>query len=162
MEQDKIEAMLQAAMAAPSAANRQPWYFVVVTDRALLDQIAEVHPYAKMVKEATLCICVCGEPASSLATGSKKYWVQDCSAAMQNLLLAAANLDLGSVWLGVHPSPQREEEVKQLLNIPGHITPLGLAAIGYPGEEKPAQTRYDAGKVHFQKFGGENPKCNIE
>jgi nitroreductase len=161
VEQDKIEAMLQAAMAAPSAGNRQPWHFVVVTDRASLDKIAEIHPYAKMLNEATLCICVCGEPASSLGNEQRKYWVQDCSAAMQNLLLAAASLDLGSVWLGLHPNPQREEEVRAFLNLPPNITPLGLAAIGYPDEEKPGQTRYAQDKVHYHQFGGETPNCPI-
>ena len=145
-------------MAAPSAGNRQPWHFVAITDRDRLDKLSEVHPYAKMLKEAALCVCVCGEPPAGLAN----YWVQDCSAAMQNLLLAAANLDLGSVWLGIHPNPQREEDIRQLLSLPGHITPMGLAAIGYPGEEKPAQTRYDQQKVHYQQYGGENPNCPID
>jgi nitroreductase len=160
VEGDKVQALLEAAMAAPSAANRQPWKFVVVTRRELLDQLASVHPYAKMLGEATLCIAVCGEPAVSLASSEgDRFWVQDCSAAMQNLLLAAANLGLGSVWLGVHPTRQREDEIREVLGLPDNIIPLGIAAMGYPAEEKPAQTRYDETRVHREIYGGENPAC---
>ncbi|MTI95157.1 MAG: nitroreductase family protein [Firmicutes bacterium] len=160
VEQDKVTALLEAAMAAPSAANRQPWHFVVITERERLDNLAEVHPYAKMLKEATLCIAVCGEPAVSLSnqTGDR-YWVQDCSAAMENMLIAAANLDLGGVWLGVHPVLDREEDIRRQLKLPENIFPLGLAALGYPAEEKKAQTRYTEAKVHYQQYGGANPSC---
>lgn len=154
VEREKVDLLLKAAMAAPSASNRQPWQFVVITRRTTLDRIAEVHPYAKMLMEAPLCICLCGR-------NEVKHWVQDCSAAMENLLLAAANIDLGGVWLGVHPNPEREAEVRELLALPPDITPLGLAALGYPGEEKDSQTRYDAEKVHYEVYGGVNP-CPTE
>lgn len=150
VEQDKTDLLLKAAMAAPSASNRQPWQFIVITRRATLDAIAEIHPYAKMLKEAPLCICVCGE-------NENRYWVQDCSAAMENLLLAAANLDLGGVWLGVHPNQEREAQIAEILALPRELTPLGLAALGYPAEEKPAHTKHNPEKVHYEVYGGISP-----
>lgn len=150
IEEDKVELLLRAAMAAPSAGNRQPWHFVVITKRETMERMVDVHPYARMLREAPLCIAVCGEPDAS-AGGS--YWVQDCSAAMENLLLAAVGLDLGAVWLGVHTSSEREQRISELLGLPGEIRPLGLAAVGYPAEEKPAHDRYSAEKVHRERFG---------
>lgn len=150
VEEDKIELLLGAAMAAPSASNQQPWHFVVVTERGTMEAMAGAHPYARMLNQAPLCIAVCGEPDAS-ARGS--YWVQDCSAAMQNLLLAAVALDLGAVWLGVHTSPEREEQIGEILGLPSHIKLLGLAAIGYPAEEKPPHDRYTADRVHRERFG---------
>ena len=144
VEKEKVELLLKAAMAAPSASNRQPWRFVVITRRELLNKLADIHRYAKMLYEAPLCICVCGNTEA-------KHWVQDCSAAMENLLLADANLDLGGVWLGVHPNAELEEAIKEVLEIPAGYAPLGMAALGYPGETKPAQTRYDEDKVEYRE-----------
>lgn len=140
-----VEELLRAAMAAPSASNKQPWQFITITERAMLDKLAELHPYAKMLYEATLCIAVCGDKTN-------KYAVQDCSAATQNILLAAAALGLGSVWLGVHPNPEREPQVAELLNIPDTFFPLCLIAIGHPAEQKPPADRYDPTKVHTEKW----------
>ncbi len=155
VEEEKINLLMKAAMAAPSAANRQPWHFIVVTQREILDQLAEVHPYAKMLKEAPLCVVVCGDPEEATSKNSGlSYWVQDCSAAMQNLLLAASSLDLGGVWLGVHPNEEREKGIKDLLKIPEKIRPLGLAAIGYPEKEKKPNTHYREERVHGEVFEG--------
>lgn len=139
------EQILRAAMAAPSASNKQPWQFITIRERGMLTKLAELHPYAKMLNEATLCIAVCGEKAN-------KYAVQDCSAATQNILLAAAALDLGSVWLGVHPNPEREPQVSELLEIPDSHFPLCLIAIGHPAEQKPPADRYDPAKVHNEMW----------
>ncbi len=149
VEKDKVRTLLEAAMAAPSAGNRQPWHFVVITDRTALNALGSVHPWAAMLTEAPLCIAVCGEPASSKA---EAFWVQDCSAAMENLLLAAVCLDLGAVWLGIYPAEKPVRTVRDLLNIPSNITPLGLAVVGYPAEDKPANTRFDQSKVHSEQF----------
>ena len=139
------EQILRSAMAAPSASNKQPWEFITITERATLTRLAELHPYAKMLNEATLCIVVCGDKAN-------KYAVQDCSAATQNILLAAAGLGLGSVWLGVHPNPEREPQVAQLFDIPDSHFPLCLIAIGHPAEQKPPADRYDPAKVHNEMW----------
>jgi nitroreductase len=142
---EHVETLLRAAMAAPSASNKQPWQFVVIEDRKTLDAFTEVHAYAKMLKEATLCIAVCGDK-------SNRFWVQDCSAATQNILLAAAGLGLGSVWLGVHPNEEREGQVSQMLSIAPEYAPLCLIAIGHPAEEKGPSERFDPQKVHYEKW----------
>jgi nitroreductase len=138
--------LLEAAMAAPSANNSQPWHFVVVTNRQTLDALAEAHPYGKMLFQAPLCVAVCGDPAASA------YWEQDCAAATENLLLAVAALGLGAVWLGVHPREDRVTAVRRVVGIPESITPLNLLSIGHPAEEKPARTQYDEARVHHDRW----------
>lgn len=142
-----IRTLLEAAMAAPSASNRKPWQFVVVTERQTLDALAEAHPHGKMLFEATLCITVCGD-----LTEMERFWVQDCSAATENLLLAAAALDLGAVWLGVYPKEDRVAAARRVLGIPEHITPLNLISIGHPAEEKEPRTQYDQARVHRERW----------
>ena len=142
---EQVRRLLEAAMAAPSANNRQPWHFVVVTERATLDRLAEAHPYGKMLFEATLCIAVCGEPEHG-------YWVQDCSAATENLLLAATEMGLGSVWLGVHPQADREHNVRDILGIPPRYSPLALISIGHPAEHKEPRTQYQESRVHRERW----------
>jgi len=142
-----IKTLLEAAMSAPSASNRKPWQFVVVTERQVLDALAEAHPYGKMLFDATLCIAVCGD---SIDEG--QYWVQDCSAATENLLLAVTALGLGAVWLGVHPGEDRVAFVRPILGLPETITPLNLISIGHPAEEKEPRTQYDESRVHCERW----------
>ncbi len=146
VSEEAIQTLLEAAMAAPSANNSQPWRFVVVTERKTLDALAEAHPYGKMLFQATLAVAVCGDPAASA------YWEQDCSAATENLLLAATALGLGAVWLGVHPREDRVSAVRRVLNIPDHIVPLCLLSIGHPAEHKEPRTQYDEAKVHRERW----------
>jgi nitroreductase len=141
-----IKTLLEAAMAAPSASNNKPWHFVVVTERETLDALAEAHPYGKMLAQATLCIAVCGDPDLS------RYWEQDCSAATENLLLAATALGLGAVWLGVHPRDDRIGFTRQILDIPESIVPLNLISIGHPAEDKEPRTQYDETRVHRRRW----------
>jgi nitroreductase len=138
-----VKTLLEAAMAAPSSANRKPWHFIVATDRKTLDRLADAHPYGKMLFEAPLCIAVCGDPAIS-----EGAWEQDCSAATENLLLAVAALDLGAVWLGVYPREERIAFTRRILGIPETIFPLNLVSIGHQAEEKAPRTQYDEGRVH--------------
>ncbi len=138
-----IKTMLEAAMAAPSASNRKPWHFIVVTDRQTLNKLARVHPYGKMLFEAPLCIVVCGDK-----TISPGFWVEDCSVASENLLLATTALGLGAVWLGVHPRESRVGPIRKVLKIPEKIVPLNLISIGHPAEEKEPRTQYDELRVH--------------
>ncbi len=142
-----VKTMLEAAMAAPSSSNRKPWHFIVVTDRHMLDKLARVHPHGKMLFEAPLCITVCGDK-----TISPRYWVQDCSAATENILLAAAALGLGAVWLGVHPREGRVGPIRKVLKIPETIAPLNLISIGHPAEEKQPRTQYDKLRVHHDHW----------
>ena len=142
-----VRLLLEAAMAAPSASNRKPWYFIVVTERSKLDSLAEIHPHGKMLFEATLCVAVCGGPIDS-----ERFWVQDCCAATENLLLAATALGLGAVWLGVYPRQERIAAVRQVLGIPQEIAPLNLISIGHPAEEKEPRTQYEEVRVHRERW----------
>jgi nitroreductase len=129
-------------MAAPSASNRQPWHFVVVTDREMLRALTRAHPFGKMLGHAGLAIAVCGDPAKS------DWWVQDCSAATENILLAAVGLGLGAVWLGSHGRPERESAVREVMGIPERMGILSLLSIGHPAEEQEARTQYEEARVH--------------
>jgi len=142
---EQVELLLRAAMSAPSAGNEQAWAFVVVRDRAKLDAIMQVHPYASMLKSAPLAILVCGDLQRQSHAG---YWVQDCAAATQNLLLAAANIGLGTCWCGVHPRPDREAGCRKLFGLPDHIVPFAVIAVGVPAEQKGPADYYDPGRVH--------------
>jgi len=142
-----IKTMLEAAMAAPSASNGKPWHFIVVTNRKILNNLARAHSYGKMLSEAPLCIAVCGDK-----TISTRSWVQDCSAATENLLLAATALGLGAVWLGVHPREERVNPIRKVLNIPENIVPLNLISIGHPAEKKEPRTQYDELRVHREQW----------
>ena len=147
--QDVIEDLLRAAMAAPSAGNQQPWQFVVIDDRRILDAIPEYHEYSAMLKQAPLAIVVCGDARLAKLEG---YWAQDCSAATQNLLLAAHASGLGAVWLGVYPREERVAAVRQVLGIPETVVPLNLISIGHPAEEKEPRTQYDESRVHRERW----------
>lgn len=144
-----VEAMLKAAMAAPSAGNQQPWQFIVIDDRATLDAIPAFHPYSTMLKQAPLAIVPCGE---SKTAQMPQYWSQDCSAATENLLLAAHALGLGAVWLGIHPEADRVAKTRELLGLPREITPLCVIAIGHPAEDKDPADRYDEARVHRNRW----------
>jgi nitroreductase len=147
VSKENIKTMLEAAMAAPSASNLKPWHFVVVTNRRTLSKLAKVHPHGKMLSEAPLCIAVCGD-----LTISESFWVQDCSAATENLLLAATALRLGSVWLGVYPRQDRVVNIRKVLKLPEAVIPLNLVSIGHPAEKKKPRTQYDEQRVHLQHW----------
>jgi nitroreductase len=144
-----VRELLNAGMHAPSARNLQPWHFVVVDQREMLDKLAEAHPYAKMLKQASLAILVCGDRNIQQADG---YIVQDCSAATQNIMLAAHALGLGSVWLGMYPREERMKNVGELLKVPDHILPVSLISVGYPDEVKEAPERYRPERIHRNGF----------
>ena len=143
-----LKELLEAAMCAPSAGNRQPWCFVIISDREILNEIPKYHTYSQMLKEAQVAILVCCD--QDLQLGG--YGVQDCSAATQNILLAAHAKGLGAVWLGVYPTEPRVTDIKKLLNLPEHIIPISLISIGYPAEQKPRPDRYRADRVHYNQW----------
>ena len=144
---EQVEAMLKAAMAAPSAQELQPWRFIVVRRRKTLDKLAEVHKYAHMLAKAPLAVIVCGDEKVS-----EKHWVEDTCVATQNLLLAATVLGLGAVWVGVHRNPRNEEYVREVLGIPQGLHVLCLVPVGHPAESKPPHTKYDKSKVHYDGY----------
>ena len=140
-----IQKILEAAMNAPSAGNEQPWHFIVVKDKDLLAKASGINPYGSFVKNAPVAILVCGEPQLERFKG---YWVQDCSAAAENLLLAVHSLGLGAVWTSIYPIEERIKGCRQLFNLPEEIIPFTLIPAGYPlvaaGERK---SRFDASRV---------------
>ena len=146
-----IELLLKAAMAAPTAMNIQSWRFIVIRDAELLRAIRRVMPFGKM--EAPCAVSVCGDLQSLRRLVAERFWVQDCSAATENLLLAASALGLGAVWCGVEPLNQVSASISKLLKLPEHIRPLNIIYIGFPAEEKPARTQYDPKKVFLDQFG---------
>ena len=142
---DVLQQVLSAAMYAPSACNQQPWQFVVLDDRKLLREVPKINSYAAMAAEAPVAILVCGDSSLETVPG---YWVIDCSAAVQNLLLAAHALGLGAVWTGVYPQQERVEGFRRLLGLPKTVTPHSLIPLGYPAEQPPQEERYRAERVH--------------
>lgn len=149
LQEEEISLLLKAAMAAPTANNLREWHFVVIDKRELLDELARVHPYAKMLKTATAAIAVCGDIVVQPAIG---YVAVDCAAATQNILLAATKLKIGSVWLGVYPREQRMKDIASVLGLPDQIIPVSLIALGYPDEQKPANDNWFAEKIHFNRW----------
>jgi nitroreductase len=149
VDDETVERLLRAAMAAPSAGNQQPWRFVVIRERAMLQAIADMHPYGKMLPGAPVAIVVCGDP------GDAKWaalWDQDCSACTENLLIEAELLGLGAVWLGIHPLPEREAALRELLGIPAHVVPFAVVPFGWPAQHKEPSDRYDTARVHSERW----------
>jgi len=144
-----VKSLLEAAMSAPSAGNQQPWQFIVIDDRDILNGIMRVHPYSSMLKSAPLAVVVCGDLGREKHKG---YWVQDCSAATQNLLVAARGLELGAVWLGVYPLEDRVTGLRALLDLPESIVPLAVISIGLPAVEQGPVDRYDEQRIHRNKW----------
>jgi len=144
---DQVNSILTAAMAAPSAGNEQPWEFIIIRNRDTFNSIKEVHPYASALDEAPIAILVCGNMQREKFTG---FWVQDCSAATQSILLKAVEMGMGAVWLGVYPLQERVSALQNILHLPEHILPLALIPIGYPAESKDAINRFDTTRIHYE------------
>lgn len=145
VSEEAIRKVLEAAMMAPSAGNGQPWQFVVVTDRSLLDKIAEIHPHAGMSRDAAGGILVCGDLRSERYPGN---WVADCSAATQNMLLALHGLGLGGVWTGIWPGEALMQDFRELLGLPDEVMPLAFVPYGWPASVSPKPERYQEERVH--------------
>ena len=146
-----VRDLLEAAMAAPSACCKDPWHFVVVRDSASLRALVAGLPNGKMLADAAVGIVVCGSLAEA-HDRQLSYLLQDCSAAIENLLLAASALGLGACWLGVHPREERVTHVRETLGIPADILPVGVMSVGWPAQKTEARTRYAQGKVHTGKW----------
>jgi nitroreductase len=150
VDAETVRELLGAAMMAPSAGNQQPWQFVVVTDKAQLELVKGVHPHVGMAPTAPLGILVCGDESLEKFPG---FWPQDCSAAMQNLLLAAHGLGLGAVWTGVYPYGDRIDRFREIFGLPVHVIPLAFAVIGHPHQKGGRQERYREDRVHWNRWG---------
>jgi nitroreductase len=146
-----LDKIVRAGMAAPSAVNRQPWSFVVVTDRKMLDMLNDELPYAKMLGKAGAAIIVCAIPDKAY-DGSKEFAIIDSTLAGENILLAAEALGLGAVWTATYPYEERMDVVRKVLGIPGNVIPLNVIPIGYPvGTDKP-KNKYKPENVHWEKW----------
>jgi nitroreductase len=143
--------LLRAAMAAPSAKNKQVWEFVVLNDRGRLDRLAALLPYAKMLLQAPVAVVVCGDTSKNTEE-SELNWVADCSAATQNLLLAAESVGLGAVWTAAFPYAGRMDAVRQITGIPGHIVPLSVVPIGHPAKDEPVKNKWHPEKIHYNQW----------
>ena len=148
---EAVERMLAAAMMAPSAGNAQPWQFVVVRDRHRLSSVKDHNPYAAMADHAPLGILVCGDLRLEKYEG---FWVQDCSAAVQNLLLAAHAMGLGAVWTGIYPMESRVKGFKALFDLPDPVIPLALVVLGHPDQKLPSRSRFKPERVHQEAWQG--------
>ena len=146
VDPEKIEMMLKAAMAAPSACNQQPWEFYVVTDKELIGQLSEASPYAKCAKEAPVVFVPCFRSEGI----APEYFNIDMSAAVENLLLEADTLGLGAVWMGISPDEGRMEAVRKVLDIPVNLNAFALVPCGYPAEEREQENRYEESRVHYR------------
>jgi nitroreductase len=146
---DLVQKILTAGMYAPSARNERPWHFIVIRDRNTFEKIMSYHPYAQMLKSADVLIAVVAEPPSE---ENKGYCAVDCSAATENILLAAHALGLGSVWLGVYPREERMTKLSEVLNLPENIIPISLVAIGYPAIQPTQPERFDLSRIHYEKW----------
>ena len=151
VEPEKLELLLKAAMAAPSAMNCKPWEFVLVTDPGELAEFRTRLPFGN--RNAPAAIVVCGNPFRSFNPAAHLFWVQDCSAATENILLAACGLGLGAVWIGIHPVGAFIRIVRQVVSLPPTIRPLSIVYVGYAEQPKPPRTQYDPGRVYWQKHG---------
>lgn len=153
VEPEKIDIMLKAAMAAPTAVNLQPWHFIVIDDKQTLELLSGNQP-----SNAPLMIAVCGDTnKTTMPDGKSKlpdFWVQDVSAAIENLLLAAHAQGLGAVWTGVYPVMERTAEVANILNCPSNIIPVAVVRVGYPGESPEPKDKFKEENISYNKFGG--------
>ena len=153
IEQEKIDIMLKAAMAAPTAVNMQPWHFIVIDDKKTIDLLSGQQP-----TNAPLLIAVCGDTnKTTMPDGKGKlpdFWIQDVSAATENLLLAAHALGLGAVWTGVYPVMERTAEIANVLNCPNNIVPVAVVRIGYPDESPLPKNKFNEENISYNKFGG--------
>jgi nitroreductase len=146
---EQIEAMIRAAMYAPSARNQQPWHFIVLRDKATLAKIPVFHPNSTMITGASAGILVCADIQLEQSVG---YWIQDVAAATQNILLSAHGMEIGAVWLGIYPREERTEGIKNLLSLPPHILPFSIISVGYPAETPPHPDRFKPERIHFEKW----------
>jgi len=143
---EDVQALIKAGMSAPSGKDTRPWEFVIINDRAILDKMAEELPTAKMLSQAPMAIVVCGDTIRS------SYWYLDCSAATENILLAAEAMELGGVWTAAYPYRDRMATVIKHTNMPAQVLPLAVIPIGYPMGNHSVKDKYDEKKIHMNKW----------
>ena len=149
--EETLKDLLEAAMAAPSAVARDPWHFIVIRERETMERIADLLPNGQMLRHAAAAVVVCGD-IEKAHDREESYMLQDCSAAIENILLAATALGLGSCWLGVHPRTARIEGVRALFNLPERVIPVAGISLGWPEKNPGPRTRYSGDSVHWETW----------
>lgn len=152
LAKETLDTLLQAAMAAPTAVNMQPWRIVVVSDSAIRNKIGDEIQSMAMAKDAQASIVLCGDMGATLPGDGKDFWVQDVSAASENLLLAVNAVGLGAVWCGIYPIPERVEFFSQLLELPDSVVPMSCINVGYPAAPATPKDKWDTSKIHYNKY----------
>ncbi|MBR5254513.1 MAG: nitroreductase family protein [Bacteroidales bacterium] len=152
VEKDAIMTLLRAGMSAPSAVNKQPWAFIVIDNKELKEKIGEEFKNAGMIKKASCAIIVCGDMNLALEGQAREFWVQDCSAATENILLAAHSIGLGAVWCGVYPNTERVKVLQDILSLPEHIIPLNIIPIGVREKEQEPKDKWKEERIHWNKW----------
>lgn len=148
----QIDTLLRAAMAAPSAINKQPWAFIVVTDETIIAQLGEALPYSRCSNHPAIAIIPCGDLTKAIPGEMANFWINDVSAATENLLLAAHAMGLGAVWTGLHPDMNRAKMVQEMLGLPEHIIPLCVVPVGIPAEAPAVKDKYQPENIHYNKW----------
>lgn len=152
VESATVDTLLRAAMAAPTAVNKQPWRFVVINDRSTLNYIAENMGSMKMAANASVAVVLCGDTIAAVPGEGRDYWIQDVSAATENLLLAAHALRLGAVWCGIYPISERVAKFSELLRLPENIIPMACVCIGYPAGETTPKDKWKPEYIHYNTW----------
>lgn len=147
VSKEYIQELLHAAMSGPSACNRRPWDFYVITNEEVLEKLNSASKFTKM--KAPLAIIVCGNLSQALPMKMADYWIQDCSAATENILLRATDLGLGAVWCGIHPQKRAERKVTEILGLTEQQIPLNIIFLGHPAEYPEARDQYEEERVHY-------------
>lgn len=152
VEEETTRLLIKAGMAAPSACNKQPWAFILVNDKALLLKIKDAYMSYRPLATAAAGIIVCGDLSKALPGDGTDFWIEDTSAATQNILLAAHSMGLGAVWCGIYPRKVKTAFFKELFSLPQHIIPLGIISLGYPDESPEPKDKWDIGNIHINKW----------
>jgi len=160
VDDETLILLLKAAMSAPTACNSQPWEFIVVTQEEVLDQLRDKLLFARY--NAPAAIVICGNVGIANNSAARDHWVQDCSAAIENILIAVAGLKLGAVWIGIYPYPSKIKPVAEVMGIPENVIPLGMVYVGHPAETKEPRTHYDEHKIYWQCYEPRKRKAKIK
>ncbi|HSL44787.1 MAG TPA: nitroreductase family protein [Anaerolineales bacterium] len=160
VDHETLVLLLKAAMSAPTACNSQPWEFIVATEQEVLDRIRDKFLFARY--NAPAAIVVCGNVRIANNSAARDHWVMDCSAATENILIAAAGMGFGAVWIGVYPYPSRIKILAELLGIPENVTPLSMVYVGHPAEQKEPRTHYDEHRVYWQCYEPRKRRSKIK
>ena len=149
---EQIETLLRAGMAAPSAINKQPWAFVVIKDEAILAKLGEALPYSRCSNKPAIAIIPCGDLSKAIPGEMAGFWINDVSAATENILLAAHAMGLGAVWTGLHPDMNRAKMVQEMLDMPEHIIPLCIVPVGIPAESPEVKDKFNTDNIHYNAW----------